>query len=448
MQFSISIALIGYNAKNEAEKLQSVFPFVIFKTLDFIDNDMIYDFDIVVCGEDCVLHKNLLCNRRLRCIVYTKSQTLVFNNSEIDYSLYCVTDILTEIILILDNQPFITSAVLASELFKNKASDKCLEKNMEYSAGVINSKRVAIVVIGKDSSYAENILKFSNENVVAYYDITKEKFIHRYSDEKQPDFDTIYILNTLNSPASKTGIELRFPTYNKVYIGQFGESENYEDIYYKNLTKEFKTPITIISSFGPEMGKFDVLCELSEQFKNNQIPIECVSSNPCASVISTMRYVTYPQFQDFQTTVRKIRDLMSDIEEDNNELVIWDIPGGCTQVDNLRTDYGGLTYACLCALRNVDVAILCFNSQINIQLVKQQCALFEAFGVSKVVLVQSDMVYLRTMIAEGKLSVYEDVNSEKSEIDGYSVFSMNELKEGKLYNYLFELFTSEDGCEK
>ena len=138
---------------------------------------------------------------------------------------------------------------------------------------------------------------------------------------------------------------------------------------------------------------------------------------------------------------------MNDIEEDNNELVIWDIPGGCTQVDNLRTDYGGLTYACLCALRNVDVVILCFSNQINEQLVKRQCVLFKAFGASEIILVQSDMVYLRTMIAEGKLSVYEDVNSEKNKIGEYNVFSMNEVKEGKLYNYLFDLFTSEDGFE-
>lgn len=447
MQFSVSIALIGYNSKSEVEKLQSEFPFVIFKTIDCIDHDIIYDFDIAVCGEDCVLHKNLSCNGRLRCVVYTKSKTLVFCNGEIDCSSYFITDVLSKIILILDNQPFITSEVLERELFEKEESDECIERTIEHSADVTNGKMVAIVVIGKDSSYAEDILNFSKENVVAYYDMKKEKFIYRYNYKNQPNFDTIYILNTLNSPASKTGIELRFPTYNKVYIGKFGEFESYEDIYYKNFTKDFKTPTAIISGFGPEMRKFDVLCELSRQFNDNQIPIECVSSNSCASVISNMRYVEYPESQDFQTTVRKIVGLMNDIEEDNNELAIWDIPGGCTQVDNLRTDYGGLTYACLCALRNVDVVILCFSNQINKQLVKRQCAIFEAFGVSKIILVQSDMMYLRTMIAEGKLSVYEDVNSEKAKVEGYNVFSMNEVKEGKLYNYLFDLFTSGGGCE-
>lgn len=313
------------------------------------------------------------------------------------------------------------------------------------SAEIINDETIAIVVIGKDSSFAKDVLRFSKENVVAYYDIKKEKFIDRSNNENATYCDTIYVLNTLNSPASKIGIEQRFPNYKKLYIGQFGEFESFENIYYDNLTVEFKTPTTIISSFGPEMGKFEVLCELNNQFKNNQIPVGCVSSNPCAAVISKIRYIEYPKSQDFQTTVSKVRDLMSDIEQENNELVIWDIPGGCTQVDNLRTDYGGLTYACLCALRNVDVVILCFSSQINKQLIKKQCRIFESFGVSKVILVQSDRLYLRTMIAEGKLSVYENINSEKTEIDGYDVFNMNEVKEGKLYNYLFELFTNEGG---
>lgn len=445
MRFSISIAVIGGITENEAEKLKCEFPFVLFKTVGCINDNVMCNFDVAICGEDQVFYKNLLGKGRLRCVVCAKNKSLVFYNGNFDYSSFCITDILSDVIVILDKQPFIAAEALINELLKNKTLDKCLEQSTEHSAEIINDETIAIVVIGKDSSFAKDVLRFSKENVVAYYDIKKEKFIDRSNNENATYCDTIYVLNTLNSPASKIGIEQRFPNYKKLYIGQFGEFESFENIYYDNLTVEFKTPTTIISSFGPEMGKFEVLCELNNQFKNNQIPVGCVSSNPCAAVISKIRYIEYPKSQDFQTTVSKVRDLMSDIEQENNELVIWDIPGGCTQVDNLRTDYGGLTYACLCALRNVDVVILCFSSQINKQLIKKQCRIFESFGVSKVILVQSDRLYLRTMIAEGKLSVYENINSEKTEIDGYDVFNMNEVKEGKLYNYLFELFTNEGG---
>lgn len=445
MRFSICIALIEGITESEVEKLKCKFPFVLFKAVECINDNVVRNFDVAICGEYQALHKNILGKGRLRCIVCAKNKALLFNNLNFDYSSFCITDILSDVIVILDKQPFISSEALINELSNNK-SIECLEQSPEHNTEIINDETAAIVVIGKDSSFAKNVLRFSKENVVAYYDIKKEKFIDRSGNENVIHCDTIYILNTLNSPASKIGIEQRFPNYKKIYIGQFGEFENFENVYYENFTKEFKTPTAIISSFGPEMGKFEVLCELNNQFKNNHIPVGCVSSNPCAAVISKIRYIEYVESQNFQTTVSIVRDLMSDIEEENNELVIWDIPGGCTQVDNLRTDYGGLTYACLCALRNVDVVILCFSSQINNQLIKKQCRIFESFGVSKVILVQSDMLYLRTMIAEGKLSVYENENFEKMEIEGYDIFNMNEVKEGKLYNYLFELFTEEGDC--
>ena len=198
----------------------------------------------------------------------------------------------------------------------------------------------------------------------------------------------------------------------------------------------------MISSFGPEMGKLDVLCELNKQFVDMKIPIAGVSSNPCAMLIPQIKFVEYPKSHEFTSLVRKIRLLMKELDEENKELVFWDIPGGCCEIDNLRTDYGGLTLAFLNALKNIDVVLLCFNNQISIDLIKKQCYVFEAFGVSKVILIQSKSVYLRTMIAEGKLSVYENIKQEKINIDGYEVFSMSDVMEGELCAYLLKLFTN------
>lgn len=197
----------------------------------------------------------------------------------------------------------------------------------------------------------------------------------------------------------------------------------------------------MISSFGPEMGKFDILCTINQQFKNNCISTECVSSNPCAELITNIRYIEYPENQFYLDIVKKIKEIMSDIDKNDNELAIWDVPGGCIPIDNLRTDYGGLTFAFLSAIKNVDACILCFNKQINKELIQRQCQIFELLGVSKVILVQSNTSYLRTMIGEGKLSVYEHKEDEKQDIFGYPIFNISEVYEGKLYDYLFSLFT-------
>lgn len=102
MRFSISIAVIGGITENEAEKLKCEFPFVLFKTVGCINDNVMCNFDVAICGEDQVFYKNLLGKGRLRCVVCAKNKSLVFYNGNFDYSSFCITDILSDVIVILD----------------------------------------------------------------------------------------------------------------------------------------------------------------------------------------------------------------------------------------------------------------------------------------------------------------------------------------------------------
>lgn len=403
------------------------------------------EYDLLFCYGDYVSeHRNLI-NERLRSIIYIDDMlkgVASFSTGKYSFEASAFGELFKEILFLLDNRPFITSEDMLYEINKQEKRPVFVPS---YNPSM--KETVGIVVVGKDADFARELLNYSEKNVIAYFDFRHEKFFDRENKEFFNKLDCVYILNTLNTPASITGFDTRFATYNKKYVGQFDEFVKYGDFYYNEHSSDYKTPTILISSFGPDMGKFELVMELSSQFNQRKIPIRCISSNPCASVLPQFQYVEYPMGKDFRTTVLDIKNIMESIDQKDVELSILDIPGSCTQVDNLRTDYGGLLLAYLSAVNNIDVVILCVNSQIDNNLILKQCSIFKTFGVAKVIIYQSNMLYLKTMIAEGKLSTYQNENSDRILVDGCKVFNIHELKQGNLFDYLYKLFTEGNESE-
>lgn len=438
---SIFVGVIGTCIEVVQKSDDFLFPFVETHFFDCFCEKMMTDYDLIICDCKKDVPRNISFTNRMKCIVCINDNVVLFDLENTYRYNMCWEKLYQNLINQIDNQPFISSVNLMNELILDTNVSHIDEENSEYVAKRNMEEKTAFVLLGKDPSVAKNILNFARQNVIAYYDLKREYFVDRSGQECSIDFDYISVINTLNSPANKQGIEHRFPHLKKKYLGEFGDFENYAQIYFESTPDIFLSPTVIISSFGPEMGKFDILCDLCKQFEDINIPVVGVSSNPCASIMSNIEYSEYPKLETFPIIVDNIRKKMKELDLKNNELVLWDIPGGCTQIDNLKTDYGALTYAYLNAIKNIDVAILCFNNQISEELIKRQCYIFESHGVSKIILVHSDTVYLRTMIAEGKLSVFKDNDLKKVEINNYPIFYMNDIREGKLKNYLINLFT-------
>lgn len=369
---------------------------------------------------------------RIKCIIC--GNTLFFKNKKtINRIGYSLKEIVGEICEWIDKYPFIDSIKLYMKISGTSEQKTAKREN--------DSRTKGVAIIGRDNTYIEEkVLPFLKCDFCAVFDFDKDAFYDKNGNLYTGEIDVLFVINALPFPANKNILAKRFENFDKEFIGFF-EQQTIDSAHRKPKTS--KTPITLIVGFAPEIGKFDVMCCLNRDFRNNKIPVACCTGNAMGMLFDNMYYFEPTPHLSFRENITNIQNHFLKIDDERLEMIIINVPGGCGNTEDIYTDCGGLSFAHLRCLK-IDAVIFCVNDQIDKKMVLSECEIFKAMGAEEVIIVESDKHYLRNAIAEGRMSVYIESESIKRTFGNYAYFDMSMVQKGDLFKYLYQLFTTKN----
>lgn len=316
---------------------------------------------------------------------------------------------------------------------------------------ILLNNKVAVVLF--PSNLLEKVNKdFIHENIIAYYDHEKCDF-YSFSDGKPiEDFDVIIILNSayidLEVPIT---IKKKYRHYKIICIGNFlnKDDNNYLCDYSEYESSEISVlekPVIAITSLCSGLNKSDIQLSLLNSLKQDGLDIESITNNPLGVLYNTNVF-NFPNELKFPNIVYSINKFMY-LSEINKDIDAWliNIGGAIGQVNSLNTyNFGKLADAYFSAA-NIDVAIMCVNSSIDVPYLKLQLAHLYKHGIEKIFIVLShnDINALTLDYREGLQTYYID-NAKYIDAFEYlkknveeKVFTLDDVQNGNLYKNIIE----------
>lgn len=316
---------------------------------------------------------------------------------------------------------------------------------------ILLNNKVAVVLFPSNS--LENVNKdYIHENIVAYYDHEKYDFYSFKDGTETKDFDVIIIINSsyfnLEIPVT---IKEKYRDYKIICIGNFLKTDdnNYLYDYSEYNSSELSVlekPVIAITSLCSGLNKSDIQLSLLNSLKQDGLNIESVSNNPIG-VLYNENVFNFPKELKFPSIVYSINKFMY-LSEINKDMDAWliNIGGAIGQVNNLNTyNFGKLADAYFSAV-NIDVAIMCVNTFIDVENLKLQLANLYKHGMQTIFIVLShNDIDGTTMSYRDGLQTYYVDNTKYFEAFEYlkknieeKVFTLDDVKNGNLYKNIIE----------
>lgn len=327
--------------------------------------------------------------------------------------------------------------------------DNVLEKSEIKS--ILSNNRVAVVLFPEAA--IQNINKYMlHENIVAYYDYEKGSFCTFTDDRETKDFEVIMLLNSLYHDLQfPSAIKEKYKDYRIIYMGNFLKENNNTYLYdynkYKSLEMTvLEKPVIAVAGLCSGLNKMDVQIALLNRLKKDGLDIKAISNNPLG-LLYNMEVFNYPIELKFPDIVYSINKYMY-LTEVNEDVDAWliNIGGAIGQVNNLNAyNFGKLADAYFSAA-NIDVAVMCVNTFVDVANLKLQMANLYKHGIENIFIVLShNDIDATTMDYRDGLQTYY-VDDEKylqslrylKENVIEKVFSLEDVQKGILYEDIIE----------
>lgn len=320
----------------------------------------------------------------------------------------------------------------------------------------IKGKRVAVVLI--PCGNINNIsIKLKLKNIVAFYDYELKDF-YSFEDNNciEHDFDTILIINTEKNKA-KVSDEIKNLYKNKkiIFVGEFESETNSAMIYnHENFASEniatLNKPTILIAGLGSSLNKFDVQKNLVENFNKDSLKVISSTYNP-EGVVYGFDIFKYPSKITFPDIVCSINHYMCCAEENvNPDVFVMNVGGGCFFMSNQNVNiFGRLITAYLDAC-NVDIFILCLNDYLEVETLNSYISQIKNMGIKEVLLVLSENTFNAEsfqrkdglQVRKMDKQVYENSLSFLAKNTNEKVFTLDDVINNNLYNYIINALTS------
>lgn len=332
----------------------------------------------------------------------------------------------------------------------------CSEDVLEESEikSILSTNRVAIVLFPCNAIESVDI-DILHENIVAYYDYEKNGFFSFKDGKKAQDFEVIMLLNTLHTNL-RNPIEINeeFQRYRIIYIGNFCGADDNSFLYNydKCNTSEMAVldrPIIAIAGLCSGLNKSDVQISLLHKMREDGLNIKAVSNNPIGLLYS-MDVFNYPNEIRFPEIVYSINNYMY-LNEVKEEFDAWliNIGGAVGPVNNLNTyNFGKLADAYFSAA-NIDVAVMCVNTSVDVNNLNLQLANLYKNGINYIFVVLShNDIDAATMDYKDGVQTYYVDNKKYLEAFEYlkknireKVYTLEEVYNGKLYESIIQVLS-------
>ena len=319
---------------------------------------------------------------------------------------------------------------------------------------ILSNNRTAVVLLPENATckIKTNML---HKNIVAYYDYEKGGFYGVADGKETADFDVIMLLSSLycdlQFPAT---IKEKYRDYRIICIGNFLEKNDNEYLYDYDKYKAsemtvLERPVIAVVGLCSGLNKTDVQIGLLNKLKGDGLDIKAISNNPIG-LLYDMDVFTYPTELKFPDIVYSINKIMY-LSEVNEEMDAWlvNIGGAIGQVNNLNTyNFGKLADAYFSAV-NIDVAVMCVNTFVDVSNLKLQLANLYKHGIENIFIVLShNDIDATTMDYKDGLQTYYVDNEKYLQALKYlkenvkeKVFSLEDVQNGILYEKVIEVLS-------
>lgn len=363
---------------------------------------------------------------------------------------------------LLNGYPFFDKSVILKNKFNLNLSDSLnsvpklqYEKSEIYK--ILETSKTAVVFDPYED--VENFYKDKiHPNIVAYYDYQSGSFKNFSSqNEKNVDFDNIFIINTLSHDTQMVipgDIQARFPAQKIFFLGNFKGSLSSSNLIYthemwnsSNLVT-LKKPIIMVTGFDCDFNKFDISAQLFKNFDDDDIKTKVITYNK-KGVVYSFDTFEYPDKIIFPDIVGSINNYMNCCEI-NNDFDLWIInsAGGNSFIDNKNRNNFGMLNESYFHAANIDLLIFCIDGFTDEDDLQKWIKKVKAFGVNNIFFVLSENTFdpvssdSNESLQTYKLSPekYRKYFSTLKKILNENLFSMNDVKSGSLYNKILSLF--------
>ena len=319
---------------------------------------------------------------------------------------------------------------------------------------ILSNNKTAVVLFPETatSRIKTNML---HKNIVAYYDYERGGFYTFADDSETADFDVIMLLSSLYYDSQfPSAIKEKYKDYRIVCIGNFlGKNDNsylYDyDKYKASEMTVLERPVIAVAGLCSGLNKADVQIELLSRLKKDGLDIKAVSNNPIG-LLYDMETFNYPIELKFPDIVYSINKYMY-LTEVNENMDAWliNIGGAIGQVNNLNTyNFGKLADAYFSAA-NIDVAVMCVNTFVDVTNLKLQLANLYKHGIENIFVVLShNDIDATTMDYKDGLQTYYVDDEKYQQALKYvrsnikeKIFSLKDVQNGSLYANIIDVLS-------
>ena len=227
-----------------------------------------------------------------------------------------------------------------------------------------------------------------------------------------------------------------------------------KEIYdYKNtVVRDIVTPIFLITGIGMDCNKFSIQLELKKQMNEKKFQNHCITYNPLGFVYD-MDVIKYPDKILFPELIYSINDHIKTTEENfigDYEAIIINVAGSMFPLNRVNTNNFGMLYHAYINALSIDYVIICVNSIINLSSLEKEIKKLNLIGIFNISLVVSDLTYNTNFLEDpnGIIIYWEDIEVKNKYIEecknyfkDISVYSYNDVKEGKLLSNIINIMT-------
>lgn len=316
---------------------------------------------------------------------------------------------------------------------------------------ILSNNKVAVVLFPEAATRNIN-RNMLHRNIVAYYDYEKGCFCTFADGKETENFDIIMLLSSLYHDLQfPSAIKEKYKDYRIIYIGNFLKKNDngYLRDYNKYKVSEMtvlERPAIAIAGLCSGLNKIDVQIALLNRLREDGLDIKAVSNNPLG-LLYDMEVFNYPTELKFPDVVYSINKYMY-LTEVNEDMDAWliNIGGAIGQVNNLNTyNFGKLADAYFSAV-NIDVAVMCVNTFVDVLNLKLQLSNLYKHGIENIFIVLShNDIDTTTMDYRDGLQTYYVDNEKYLQALEYlkenvkeKVFSLEDVQKGTLYEKIIE----------
>jgi len=347
--------------------------------------------------------------------------------------------------LYMEARPMLKKSEIIEELFiTDKKSQKVTKDDTVNQVPEIEKDSIVSVL----STFYDclNYKDIMNKNIIGYYD-SNCKTVDYFN--QSVESENLYIVN----PLKFDRIALHDTRFKHNYIGNFENTDCFRGIKLRDDNDKMhniNVPIILIAGVGTECSKFSVQLALKQQMSREDVNHHCITYNPLGTIFN-MDYLMYPKHEAFRDIVYSINGYISELDMNNNyDCIVINVGGGMFPLNkNYNNDFGMLYNAYLNALP-IDYLILCTNSVIETRVIRNEITKLNLIQKPDISIVVSELTYNRitTPHSDRSYPYMQDpelfmlaLESYTQDFSEYPVYSMNDVKNKKLYNDIIDKLT-------